>query len=79
MIGCPSALKVAYCKKNGITILVDDHPVTQEAAVAAGITVFSFPYEYNRKIAGVTFVADWWELAALLDEQVRGIAVAAVS
>jgi hypothetical protein len=79
VVGCRSDRKVAYCIEHGIDVLVDDHPLTQVEAVAAGIKVYSFRYEYNRGAKGVRFVKSWSELASLLEWRQRRLPAAAVA
>lgn len=57
--------KAQWCINNGVSIMVDDHPVTITQGAAAGLTVMGLAYRFNAKEgrkAGVPLFADWTEM-----------------
>jgi hypothetical protein len=61
--------KIAFCLREGISVIVDDHPQTIIDAHQAGLTVLSLRFPYNAAVIeqlGVTNAPDWEALKTLL-------------
>lgn len=65
--------KIETAKQLGITRIIDDKPSTIEAAVKAGMDVFSLRYRYNADVIaryGIPHATSWSELCPMVLETV---------